>query len=145
MNYCVIIIALLLYALPSSAAEPAQALLAEITRPNAPILAPVDVAALIPMDETDDAGNQPAEPAVDLFTLEELKGTTSDAAELALPDVNLPLSDIPLALNSKVEYFLYYFQTSGRQSFSRWPSRSSRFLPMIKTVPQTSGRYKIPF
>lgn len=139
MNYCVIIIALLLYALPSSAAEPAQTLLAELTRPNAPILATVAVPALIPMDEAAGADNQPAEPAADLFTLEELKLTTSDAAELDLPDINLPLSDIPLALNSKVEYFLYYFQTSGRQSFSRWLSRSSRYIPMMKEILKREG------
>ncbi|MBC8018615.1 MAG: transglycosylase SLT domain-containing protein [Verrucomicrobia bacterium] len=139
MKYCIIIITLLLHALPAAAAEPAQALLAELTRPNAPLMAEVDVPALIPMDEPGDVKDQPTGPVADLFTLEELKDTSSEAAELDLPDVNLPLSDIPLALNSKVEYFLYYFQTSGRQSFSRWLSRSSRYIPMMKAILKREG------
>jgi len=75
----------------------------------------------------------------ELFTLDELKDKAGDTPELDLPDVDLPLSDIPLALNSKVEYFLYYFQTSGRQSFSRWLSRSSRYLPMMKEILKREG------
>ena len=52
------------------------------------------------------------------------------AALTTTPDLRLLLracnrADIPLALNNKVEYFLYYFQTSGKPSFSRWLSRSS--------------------
>jgi len=139
MNYCIVIIALLLYALPASATEPTQALLAELTRPNAPVLAAVEMPALVPTAETEDAPEQPAVPVAELFTLDELKVKAVDAAELDLPDVELPLSDIPLALNSKVEYFLYYFQTSGRPSFSRWLSRSSRYLPMMKEILKREG------
>jgi membrane-bound lytic murein transglycosylase D len=139
MNYCIVIIALLVCALPASATEPAQALLAELTRPNAPVLAGVEMPALVPTAETEDVQEQTAAPVAELFTLDELKGKTGDAAELDLPDVDLPLSDIPLALNSKVEYFLYYFQTSGRQSFSRWLSRSSRYLPMMKEILKREG------
>ena len=139
MNYCIVIIALLMCALPASAAEPAQALLAELTRPNAPVLAAVEMPALVPPAELEDAKEQAAAPVAELFTLEELKDKTVDAAELDLPDVDLPLSDIPLALNSKVEYFLYYFQSSGKQSFSRWLSRSSRYLPMMKEILKREG------
>ena len=139
MNYCTVIIALLLYALPASATEPAQALLAELTRPNAPLAAAVDMPALVPPAEPEDVKDQDAAPVAELFTLDELKDKTVDAAELDLPDVDLPLSDIPLALNSKVEYFLYYFQTSGKQSFSRWLSRSSRYLPMMKEILKREG------
>jgi len=139
MNYCAVIIALLLYSLPAAATEATQALLSELTRPNAPLMAAVEVPALVPMDEAADARDQPAGPVAELFTIEELKGTPADAAELDLPDVELPLSDIPLALNSKVEYFLYYFQTSGRQSFSRWLSRSSRYIPMMKEILKREG------
>jgi len=139
MNYCAVIIALLLYSLPAAATEATQALLSELTRPNAPLMAAVDAPALVPMDDTADAKDQPDGPVAELFTIEELKGTPADAAELDLPDVELPLSDIPLALNSKVEYFLYYFQTSGRQSFSRWLSRSSRYIPMMKEILKREG------
>ncbi|MBK5276211.1 MAG: transglycosylase SLT domain-containing protein [Desulfuromonadales bacterium] len=139
MNYCIVIIALFLYALPASATEPTQALLAELTRPNAPVLSAAEMPALVSDFEPEDAKEQPVAPVADLFTLEELKGKTVDAAELDLPDVELPLSDIPLALNSKVEYFLYYFQTSGKASFSRWLSRSSRYIPMMKEILKREG------
>lgn len=133
-----IIIALMLPALPAAAAEPAQALLAELTRPMAPLLAPGGHAALIPADELAAEEEQPA-AATDLFTLEELRGKSGDGTELALPDLDLPLSDIPLALNDKVEYFLYYFQTRGKPSFSRWLSRSSRYIPMMKEILRREG------
>ena len=140
MNYCCMIILLLLCsALPAAAVEPAQALLAELTRPTATVLAAVDVPALIPPDGHEDVKEQPATAVAELFTLEELKDSNADTVELDLPDVDLPLSDIPLALNSKVEYFLYYFQTSGRQSFSRWLSRSSRYIPMMKEILKREG------
>ncbi len=138
MNYCLIILVFVLSALPVAAAEPAQALLSELTRPNAPALARTETPALVPADGlTDDEGASAA--AANLFTLEELKEPARDSAELDLPDANLPMSDIPLALNNKVEYFLYYFQTSGRQSFSRWLSRSSRYIPMMKEILKKEG------
>lgn len=139
MNYCIVIITLLLYALPASASEPAQALLAELTRPNAPLMAAADTPALVSTVEQEDVTEESAAPVAELFTLDELKDKSGDTAELDLPDVELPLSDIPLALNSTVEYFLYYFQTSGRQSFSRWLSRSSRYIPMMKDILKREG------
>jgi membrane-bound lytic murein transglycosylase D len=139
MKFCLLLIALLMYAIPASATEPAHALLAELTRPSAPAVAAPESLALASTSEFLDAADQTAGPVPDLFTLEELKGKTGDMAELDLPDVDLPLSDIPLALNSKVEYFLYYFQTSGKQSFSRWLSRSSRYIPMMKEILKREG------
>jgi len=53
--------------------------------------------------------------------------------DLAIPD-DLPQSDIPLTFNSKVDYFVRYFQGSGRSSFAKWLSRSERFIPMMKKV-----------
>lgn len=139
MNYWIVIISLLLYGLPVSAAEPTQALLAELTRPSAPVLAAAEMPALVPTAELGDIIEQSAVPAGELFTLDELKEKSVDTAELDLPDVDLLLSDIPLTLNSKVEYFLYYFQTSGKPSFSRWLSRSSRYLPMMKEILKREG------
>jgi membrane-bound lytic murein transglycosylase D len=57
-----------------------------------------------------------------------------DEPELQIPEEELPDSDIPLTLNSKVEYFIAYFQTSGHQAFARWLSRSERYIPMMKEV-----------
>jgi membrane-bound lytic murein transglycosylase D len=59
--------------------------------------------------------------------------------ELNLPEVELPDSDIPLTLNSKVAYFINYFQTRGKGAFARWLSRSERYIPMMKQVLKKEG------
>jgi membrane-bound lytic murein transglycosylase D len=59
--------------------------------------------------------------------------------ELRLPDSELPDSDIPLTLNDKVEYFVRYFQGPGHTAFSRWLSRSERYIPMMKEVLKKEG------
>jgi membrane-bound lytic murein transglycosylase D len=130
-------IGLLLPALPVSATEPAHSLLSELTRPAALMLPPDEPPALV--SSLDVATEEQSAPVTELFTLEELKSKADDDSELALPDVDLPLSDIPLALNSKVEYFLNYFQTTGKASFSRWLSRSSRYIPMMKEILKSQG------
>nr|WP_223924083.1 transglycosylase SLT domain-containing protein [Geobacter sp. AOG2] len=134
----VIAILLVLCAFPAGATEPVQPLLAELTSPTAPALPALEQVALVPRDELT-AEAEPQQNTSGLFTLEELKDKTDDGTELALPDVDLPQADIPLTLNSKVEYFLNYFQTRGRQSFSRWLSRSSRYIPMMKEVFKREG------
>ena len=133
------VLAALLYALPVAALEPVQPLLAELIRPLAPLLGTPEVPALVAADGRDTLESGDPAPVAALFSLEELRDSGDDESELELPDVSLPLSDIPLALNSKVEYFLYYFQTSGKQSFSRWLSRSSRYIPMMKEILKREG------
>jgi membrane-bound lytic murein transglycosylase D len=59
--------------------------------------------------------------------------------ELKIPDYDLPESDIPLAINSKVEYFINFFKTNGRSWFSKWLSRSERYIPMMKDVLKREG------
>jgi membrane-bound lytic murein transglycosylase D len=59
--------------------------------------------------------------------------------ESFLLDGQLPDSDIPLALNGKVNYFIDYFQGRGRSSFARWLSRSERYIPMMKEVLRREG------
>lgn len=46
----------------------------------------------------------------------------------------IPDSDIPLTINNKVEYFINFFQTSGRPWFTKLLARSERYLPMMKEV-----------
>ncbi|HOP40339.1 MAG TPA: transglycosylase SLT domain-containing protein [Geobacteraceae bacterium] len=46
----------------------------------------------------------------------------------------IPESDIPLTINSRVEYFINYFQTSGRPWFAKLLTRSERYLPMMKEI-----------
>jgi membrane-bound lytic murein transglycosylase D len=74
----------------------------------------------------------------DLFTLED-QNSPLDDQELKLPEEELPDSDIPLTLNNKVQYFIDYFQTTGRAVFTRWLSRSERFIPMMKQVLKKEG------
>jgi membrane-bound lytic murein transglycosylase D len=138
LKYSLAIAAVHLIALPAFATEPAHSLVTELARPGSIMLPPSDEQALsLPGDPVAEAA-QP-EAVEELFTLEEIKGKSDDSAELALPDVDLPLADIPLALNSKVEYFISYFQTRGKPSFSRWLSRSSRYIPMMKEILRREG------
>ena len=137
--YAVSILLAVLFTLPAAAMEPIQPLLAELASPNAPQPGSIERPALVPADEivTDDSTY--AAPAASIFSLEDLRDKFDTDRDLALPDVDLPISDIPLTLNSKVEYFLYYFQTNGKPSFSRWLSHSSRYIPMMKEILKREG------
>ena len=139
LTYISIALATLLCAMPVAATEPIQPLLAELTRPNALVLGAVETPALIPTDDQPITDNGETTPVASLFSLEELRNSSDAADDLKLPDVDLPISDIPLTLNSKVEYFLYYFQTSGKSSFSRWLSHSSRYIPMMREILKREG------
>jgi membrane-bound lytic murein transglycosylase D len=77
-------------------------------------------------------------PGAELTPVEE--AATADADfDLRLPEAALPDADIPLTLNGKVEYFIRYFQNNGRNGFSRWLSRSERYIPMMKEVLKKEG------
>ncbi|MDD2274020.1 MAG: transglycosylase SLT domain-containing protein [Desulfuromonadaceae bacterium] len=136
-TYAVISLAAIFYVLPVAATEVTQPLLAELTSPGAPLLKPTETTALLSLNQQETTNN--ATPATALFSLEELRNSADVGSDLDLPDVDLSISDIPLTLNSKVEYFLYYFQTSGKQSFSQWLSRSSRYIPMMKEILKREG------
>ena len=77
-------------------------------------------------------------PASEFFVVDEPERVTGEF-ELKLPEEDLPESDIPLTLNSKVEYFITYFQTGARDVFARWLSRSERYIPMMKEVLRKEG------
>lgn len=131
---------MLLYALPGYAAEPANSLLTELSHPSAVLFSStVEPPALVSQIDPEEADEDANAPASDLFTLDELKGKPAESIELNLPETDLPLADIPLTLNSQVEYFLYYFQTKAKPSFSRWLSRSSRYIPMMKSILKSQG------
>ncbi|MFZ4855112.1 MAG: transglycosylase SLT domain-containing protein [Desulfuromonadaceae bacterium] len=119
--------------------EPIQPLLAELTRPNALPPEPAEAPALAPIGGQNSIGPEAPAALPAIFSLEELSASAEEENELALPDTDLPISDIPLTLNSKVEYFLYYFQTNGRLSFSKWLSRSARYIPMMKDILKREG------
>jgi membrane-bound lytic murein transglycosylase D len=138
-TYILIALAALLYAFPVAATEPVQPLLAELTRPNTPLLGTTEAPALVPADDPTATETGESAHVTALFSLEELKNTSDTDGDLELPDVGLPISDIPLTLNSKVEYFLYYFQTGGKPAYSRWLSHSSRYIPMMKEILKHEG------
>lgn len=139
MTYGAITLATTFVALPAAASEPVQPLLAELIRPNASSPVALEAPALVTAHEqVAGISGEPA-PVEELFSLEELRNSADDSSNLELPDVVLPIADIPLTLNSKVEYFLYYFQTSGKASFSRWLSHSSRYIPMMKEILKREG------
>lgn len=139
-TYAVAALCVLFYALPATALEPVQPLLAELTRPNVPLLVASEPPALISTDDQSVLKGGDSAPVEALFSLEELQASNDDGGgDLELPDIALPISDIPLTLNSKVEYFLYFFQTSGKSSFSRWLSHSSRYIPMMKSILKREG------
>lgn len=77
-------------------------------------------------------------PVMDTFASSE-PSDGFDEFELRIPDYDLPESDIPLTVNSKVEYFINFFQTNGRSWFSKWLSRSERYIPMMKEVLKKEG------
>jgi membrane-bound lytic murein transglycosylase D len=74
----------------------------------------------------------------DHFALDDPAENSNDF-ELKLPEESLPESDIPLTVNSKVEYFINFFQTSGRKSFAKWLSRSERYIPMMRQILKKEG------
>src|SRR5438067_5939884 len=100
-------------------------------------------------------GLDPADPvARDLSTA---LGTGLDGAPLADPapagnvSVKIPellgiseeelraKYDIPVELNDAVVAYIRFFQTDAREHFSKWLSRSTRYIPMMRKVLEREG------
>lgn len=47
--------------------------------------------------------------------------------------------DFPITMNKQVEFYLDFFQTKQRDTFARWLSRSSKYLPMVKRKLKEAG------
>jgi membrane-bound lytic murein transglycosylase D len=47
--------------------------------------------------------------------------------------------DIPVAYNSRVKYWIEYFQTNGRPWYTKWLERSSRYLPVLQKTLKKNG------
>lgn len=136
---------LLVCALPAQGAtDPAQKLLHELMQPHSTggssVTSVGSESHATAADLEELAVGQPAPGSLSsLFTLEELQDAEVDLlSELRLPD-DLPVSDLPLTLNSQVEYFIKQFQGRSKPSFARWLSRSTRYLPMMKEVLRKEG------
>jgi len=136
-----------LFHLPALAADPALSAASDLASPSVPSApskpptvlgrSPQKLARLSAEARLgQDLGLEPSE--VFAFDEPNLHHDEQDL-ELQLPDEELPVSDIPLTLNNKVEYMLNFFQTSGRKSFAKWLSRSERYIPMMREVLKKEG------
>ncbi|HYY53361.1 MAG TPA: lytic transglycosylase domain-containing protein, partial [Myxococcales bacterium] len=47
--------------------------------------------------------------------------------------------DIPVELNDAVVAYIRFFQTDAREHFSKWLSRSTRYIPMMRKVLEREG------
>jgi membrane-bound lytic murein transglycosylase D len=74
-----------------------------------------------------------------LSELIETDDTQAADMDAALLNVSLPESDIPLTLNSKVNYFIDFFQHKGHDFFAKWLSRSERYIPMMQEILRKEG------
>ncbi|MEW6375587.1 MAG: LysM peptidoglycan-binding domain-containing protein, partial [Thermodesulfobacteriota bacterium] len=50
-----------------------------------------------------------------------------------------PDFDIPIVINAKVEQFIQYFQTTGKNTFSNWLARSEKYIPFMKHLLKENG------
>jgi len=50
-----------------------------------------------------------------------------------------PDFDIPIIINEKVEEFIHYFQTTRRDRFITWLSRSGRYIPVMRKLLKEHG------
>jgi len=50
-----------------------------------------------------------------------------------------PYFDIPITYNTKVKWWINYFQTSGRRWFRTWLERSNAYLPQMQKTLQQRG------
>ena len=81
------------------------------------------------------------EKSLELPASEPIQGDAAAPGDIdiALLNEHLPDSDLPLTLNSKVNYFIDFFQHRGRSSFARWLSRSERYIPIMKEILRKEG------
>lgn len=126
--------------LPALASEPRNSPLKELAALGNSSSLP-DLSGAVPSGFDSRPGRRSGslEPSMgDLVVIED-QGAAENDFELKIPEGPLPDSDIPLTLNGQVEYFIRYFQSSGRKSFTRWLSRSERYIPMMKEVLKKNG------
>jgi membrane-bound lytic murein transglycosylase D len=68
---------------------------------------------------------------------------SSDDFKLAILPIGLhkkePEFDIPIVINGKVEQYIQYFQTTIRDKFLTWLSRSEKYIPFMKNLLKEHG------
>jgi len=55
------------------------------------------------------------------------------------PEYYLKKKHLPVVMNSRVTYYIGYFQTSGRKFFEKWLERSGKYIPMMSEILQKKG------
>ncbi|MGH7902423.1 MAG: LysM peptidoglycan-binding domain-containing protein [Thermodesulfobacteriota bacterium] len=50
------------------------------------------------------------------------------------PELNVKRKELPVVYNYRVQYYVGYFQTSGRDYFESWLERSGRYIPMMSKI-----------
>lgn len=117
---------------PGVAADGAMALVIETTPPETAAGASGEDLAEEEIESTD------AETMADnlLLTSPDLAVPEGEGESLVPPVVTF---DIPVVENQKVQYFIDYYSGPGREVFSRWLERSTRYLPMMNEVFAEAG------
>jgi membrane-bound lytic murein transglycosylase D len=68
---------------------------------------------------------------------------SSDDFKLAILPIGLHKKetefDIPIVINGKVEHYIQYFQTTIRDKFITWLSRSEKYIPFMKNLLKEHG------
>lgn len=64
--------------------------------------------------------------------------TASEAVSFTPVDAS-PNFDIPVTYNTKVKWWINYFQTSGRKWFRTWLERSNAYLPLMQKTLASKG------
>ncbi len=133
MNIPLLVILLLVSAVGTAiCGEPTQSLLNELIQPH------LVSGGKLTGDPLQLPAGELQQDGAALFTLEELHNDQSALTEFVLPEDD-SVSEVPLALNEKVQYFITFFQTKGRRTYASWLSRSTRYLPMMKEILRKEG------
>ncbi len=88
----------------------------------------------------DNEKDEPLVGSISSKRLEELYGKThipslDEAVDQEMKKWELQKTfDMPIQVNKEVRNYIYYFSTDRKEIFSRYLSRSTRYLPMIKKV-----------
>lgn len=95
-------------------------------------------------EEGDAEENEDALALVDPEAIEEARILTEDEAtppedEGATVEVTELQFDFPVVENQKVQYYIDYFTGPGRNAFSRWLERTTRYLPYMQEVFAAQG------
>ncbi|BEQ13492.1 lytic transglycosylase domain-containing protein [Desulfoferula mesophila] len=81
-----------------------------------------------------------AKVAQELKDLGENEMVTEKAGQAGHPSQQEAVTyDIPIVINSRVEFFIDYFQTRMPKRFRIWLARSGRYLPMMRAILKEHG------